>query len=87
MLELLDAAEQWWRQFRGLALKGRPPGTGTWTDRAHFLHAVEQAMVSIRSSGEKVTEEKVADLLRTDDRTLRRWFKDFGTTWKKMRNG
>jgi hypothetical protein len=87
MLELLDAAEQWWRQFRGLALKGRPPGTGTWTDRAHFLHAVEQAMGSIRSSGEKVTQEKVADFLRTDDRTLRRWFKDFGTTWKKIRNG
>lgn len=87
LLDILDAAHEWWGHYLGLVLKGRPPGTGTWADRPHFLSAVEHAVESIRSGGGKVTQEKVAELLSTDDRTLRRWFRDYGTTWEKMRHG
>jgi hypothetical protein len=87
MLELLDAAEKWWHQFRGLALKGRPQGTGTWRDREHFLDAAKEAIASIRSGGGKVAQENVAEHLRTQDRQLRRWIEDFDTTWGEIRKG
>ncbi len=87
MLELLDAAEKWWRQFRGLALKGRPPGTGTWTDREHFLSAAKEAVASIRSGGGKVTQESVAERLATQDRQLRGWITHFDATWQEIKNG
>ena len=85
MLDLLDAAEKWWRQFRGLSLKGRPPGTGIWRDREHLLSAVREAEASIHSSGGKVTQESVAEHLCTTDRQLRRSLKAFGTTWQEIR--
>jgi hypothetical protein len=87
MLELLDAAEKWWHQFRGLALKGRPQGTGTWRDHEHFLNAAKEAVASIRSGGGKVTQERVAEHLLTQDRQLRRWIEDFDTTWGEIRIG
>ncbi len=87
LLELLDAAEKWWRQFRGLVLKNRPTGTGTWTDREHFLGAAKEAAADIRSSGDKVTQEKVATRLLSSDSQLRGWIRHFGTTWQEIRNG
>jgi hypothetical protein len=87
MLEILDAAEKWWRQYRGLAVKGRPPGTGIWRDREHFLTAVKEAVASIHSNGGKVTQESVADRLCTDDRQLRHWINGFDVNWQEIRNG
>jgi hypothetical protein len=85
--ELLDAAERWWGQFRGLALRGRPPGTGTWESREEFEEALRRAVAEVRSEGSKVTQESVAQHLYTDDRQLRAWSEHFRVNWLEIRSG
>ena len=86
MLELLDAAEKWWVQFRGLTLRGRPKGTGTWKNREHFLSAAKAAVSELRAEGEKITQETVAARLPTSDRMLRKWRADFDVSWQEIKN-
>jgi hypothetical protein len=86
-IDLLEAAERWWAQFRGLTFRGRPPGTGTWSGREDFLRAAKEAAAKTRSDGDKVTQENVAARLLTTDRQLRRWRKDFDVTWTDIRDG
>ena len=86
-IDLLDAAESWWAQFRGLTLRGRPKGTGTWRDREHFLGAARAAVMEMRVSGGKVTQEAVAARLNTSDRMLRQWVTDFKVNWSEIKNG
>ncbi len=85
LVDLVDAAEKWWSQFRGLPLKGRPPGTGTWNSRENFVNALNRAMAKTISDGNKVTQEKVAEILHTDDRQLRTYLKRFGINWQEAR--
>ena len=72
---------------RGLTLRGRPKGTGTWRDREHFLSAARAAVMEMRVSGGKVTQEAVAARLNTSDRMLRQWVADFNVTWQEIKNG
>ena len=86
LIEILEAAERWWGQFRGLTFRGRPPGTGKWESREHFLNELLQAVTKVRSEGGKVTQESVALHLYTDDRQLRDWMKRFKVEWAEVRN-
>ena len=85
LTEILEAAERWWGQFRGLTFRGRPPGTGTWESREHFENELRQAVAKTRSEGEKVTQENVAQRLHTDSRQLRRRLGHFGINWHEIR--
>jgi hypothetical protein len=85
--ELLGSAERWWRQFRGLALRGRPPGSGAWASREEFEDALRQAVTKVCSEGGKVTQESVAPHLYTNDRQLRAWIEHFRVNWLEIRNG
>lgn len=83
--ELLGAAERWWGQFRGLTLRGRPLGSGTWTSREEFEDALRRAVTEVRSEGGKVTQESVAQHLYTSDRQLRDWLQQFKVEWAEVR--
>jgi hypothetical protein len=85
LIEILDSAERWWGQFRGLTLRGRPTGTGTWESREHFETELHQAIAETRAEGDKVTQENVALRLHTDSRQLRRQVRYFGLSWKEIR--
>jgi hypothetical protein len=85
--ELLGSAERWWGQFRGLTLRGRPPGSGAWANREEFENALRQAVTKVRSEGTKVTQESVAQHLYTNDRQLRAWIEHFRANWLEIRNG
>jgi len=87
LIDLLDAAERWWAQFRGLTFKGRPKGTGTWRNREHFLGEAKMTVTTMRVEGEKITQESVAARLLTNDRQLREWIKKFNATWQEIREG
>ena len=63
LIDVLDAAERWWAQFRGLTLIGRPKGTGRWRSREHFLGEARAAVTAMRVEGKKVTQETVAERL------------------------
>lgn len=82
LIDLLDSAEKWWAQFRGLTFTGRPKGTGTWTSREHFAAALERARIKTRLEGDKVTQENVALRLHTSDRQLREWIRYYGLNWQ-----
>lgn len=84
LVDLVDAAEKWWAQFRGFALQGRPPGTGTWRNRKDFADALNWAVTKTRSEGDKATQENVAKRLYTDARQLRSHVKRFGLTWREV---
>lgn len=86
-LDLLDAAEKWWSQFRGLTFRGRPTGTGTWSGREEFLSVAREAAAKTRSEGDRATQENVAARLFTGDRQLRKWCEDFDVSWQEIRNG
>jgi len=85
LIEILDSAERWWGQFRGLTFRGRPPGTGTWESREHFLNELLQAVAKTRSEGDKATQENVALRLHIDVRHLRRLLGQFGISWDDIR--
>jgi hypothetical protein len=87
LIEVLESAERWWAQFRGLTFRGRPPGTGTWESREHFENELRQAVTKVRSEGVKVTQESVAERLCTNDRQLRAWIEQFQVNWLQIRNG
>jgi len=87
LIDLLDAAEQWWAQFRGLTFRGRPKGTGTWRNREHFLDEAKAVVTRMRIEGENITQESVAARLFTNDRQLREWIKNFNATWQEIREG
>jgi hypothetical protein len=74
-IDLLDAAERWWAEFRGLTLRGRPKGTGTWSTRDDYLAALREAKLMTRSNGDKTTLENVAAHFSppTTARQLRAW--------------
>ncbi len=84
LIDLVDAAEKWWAQFRGLAFKGRPPGTGTWSSREDFEDALNRAVTKTRSEGDKATQENVVKRLQTDARQLRSHLKRFGINWREV---
>ena len=86
LIEILDSAERWWGQFRGLTFRGRPPGSGTWASREEFMDALRQAVTKVRSEGGKVTQESVALHLYTNDRQLRDWIKRFKVEWAEVKN-
>jgi len=86
LIEILESAERWWGQFRGLTFRGRPPGSGTWASCEEFEDALRQAVTKVRSEGGKVTQESVALHLYTDDRQLRDWMKRFKVEWAEVRN-
>ena len=85
LIEILEAAERWWGQFRGLTFRGRPRGAGEWESRKHFLNELRQAVAKTRSEGDKVTQENVALRLHTDSRQLRRRLGQFGIYWDDIR--
>jgi hypothetical protein len=85
--ELLGAAERWWGQYRGLRLRGRALGSGTWASREEFEDALRQAIAKTRFEGVKVTQESVAQHLYTNDRQLRAWIEQFHVNWLEIRNG
>lgn len=85
LIELLDSAEKWWSQFRGLTFRGRPKGTGTWRDREHFESGLRRAVEKARSEGDRVTQENVATRLHTSDRQLRTWIQDYGVNWREIK--
>jgi hypothetical protein len=86
LIEILESAERWWGQFRGLTFRGRPPGSGTWASREEFEDALRQAVTKVRSEGGKVIQESVAQHLYTDDRQLRDWMKRFKVEWAEVKN-
>ena len=83
-IDVLDAAETWWAQFRGLTLRGRPKGTGTWPSPQHFEIDLGLALARMRSQGEKVTQEQVSKRLNIDKRTLVRWLRHCGRSWQEI---
>jgi len=85
LIEILEAAERWWGQFRGLTLRGRPRGTGMWESREHLENEVRQAVAKMRSEGDKVTQENVAQRLRTGSPQLRERIRHFGLSWQELR--
>jgi hypothetical protein len=85
LIDLLSAAERWWAQFRGLALRGRPSGTGRWESREHLLNTLIEAAEKTRSDGDKVTQENVAERLFTGDRELREWLQRYKIDWTEVR--
>jgi hypothetical protein len=85
LIEILDSAERWWGQFRGLTFRGRPPVTGTWESRQQFENELHQAVAKTRAEGDKVTQENVALRLHTDSRQLRRRLRHFGLNWNEIR--
>ena len=86
-IDLLDAAEGWWAQYRGLTFRGRPKGTGTWPSPQHFEHDLDLVLAEMRSQGEKVTQEKVSHRLNIHKKTLDRWLRDCGRSWQETRKG
>lgn len=83
-IDLLDAAERWWAQFRGLTLPGRPKGSGTWSCREEFAAKLRGAVSTVRSNKGKPTQENVAPLLNTNARQLRAWMKAYHMAWKEF---
>jgi len=84
LIDLLDAAERWWAQFRGLALRGRPKGSGSWASRQEFEARLREAVATVRADKGKPTQENVAPLLCTSARQLRAWLHKFGMNWKQV---
>jgi len=85
LIEILDAAERWWGQFRGLTFRGRPPGTGTWESREHFENELRQAVAKTRSEGDKVTQPNVATRLYTSRRVLKSWLDKYHINWQEVK--
>jgi hypothetical protein len=87
LIDVLDAADRWWAQFRGLVLRGRPKGTGTWATGDDYSDALREAVARVRSDGDKVTLENVARCFSppTSARQLRAWNKRYGIDWVKFR--
>ncbi len=83
-IDLLDAAERWWTQFRGLTLPGRPKGSGTWANGEEFEDRLRTAVAKLRSNNEKPTQENVAALLFTNARQLRSWLRDYRISWNEI---
>jgi hypothetical protein len=85
LLSLLDTAKRWWAQFRGLTLRGRPKGIGTWVTREQFVADLERAVTTTRFDGKNVTQENIALRLNTGSRQLRRWLQHFEINWEEIR--
>lgn len=85
LVDLLDAAERWWAQFRGLTFKGRPKGTGTWKDQEHLLMALRKAAEGLRSEGVDITQDNLGACFKTDAAGLRRWFRQHGLRWGEVK--
>jgi hypothetical protein len=85
LIEILEAAERWWDQFRGLTLRGRPQGTGTWESPEHFENELRQAVAKTRSEGDKVTQENVATRLYTSKRVLKSWLDRYHINWQEVK--
>jgi hypothetical protein len=83
-IDLLNAAEGWWSQFRGQALPGRPKGSGTWANRKELEDWLRATVATLRSKGAKPTQENVAALLPTNARQLRSWLSDHRISWKEI---
>lgn len=86
LTDLVHEAKRWWSPFRGLAALGRPPGTGRWSSREHFLAEAKAAVTMMRIEGEKITQETVAARLHTSDRMLRDSIKRFGSSWPEIKD-
>jgi hypothetical protein len=87
LIDILGATERWWAQFRGLTLRGRPKGTGTWSSPEHFKNDLDVVLADMRSYGEKVTQENVSRRLSIDKKTLVRWVEVCGKSWQEIRKG
>jgi hypothetical protein len=87
LIDILGAADRWWAQFRGLTLRGRPKGTGTWPSPEHFENDLDLVLADMNSYGEKVTQENVSKRLRIDKKTLVRWLQACGRSWAEIRTG
>jgi hypothetical protein len=76
-------------------LRGRPVGTGTFSDREEFLLATRVASSDVRRRQNKVTQERVADVMKNKAllgsanpvRQLRRYTSSFGfVDWPDLLN-
>jgi hypothetical protein len=84
---VLEAADRWWSRYRGIVLRGRPRGTGIYASSEEFAYDLKQAVAEVRSNGGKVTQETVAERLRTTDRQLRKWLQEHGIAWREAAKG
>ena len=66
---------------------GRPVGTGTFRDTAHFEDTVVGIMVTLIRERRQPTEEAVAPYVGRDttDRQMRAWCTQFHSNWEDLR--
>ena len=82
-LDLVARADRWWTQFRGETITGRPYGSGRWTSLDEFKKDVWSAIAALRVQDCQATQERVAELLYTGARQIRREVKRHGfASWK-----
>jgi hypothetical protein len=84
LIDVLYAADRWWAQFKGLTLRGRPKGTGTWASPEHFQDDLDQTLAEMRSREEKITQESVSEHLGIHKKTLVRWLQICGRNWSEI---
>jgi hypothetical protein len=74
-------------------LRGRPFGSGIFDNCQVFLEEVRQAVVRLEQRGQRVTQERVAEVLyqkgliggQSSERQLRRWVREFGfSNWREL---
>jgi hypothetical protein len=74
-------------------LRGRPFGSSIFENRQVFLEEVRQAVVRLEQRGQRVTQERVAEVLfqkgliggQSSERQLRRWVREFGfSNWREL---
>jgi hypothetical protein len=83
LFDVVLRAKRWWASFSGQPIgSGRPRDSGTFSSADDFRRALRLATEKLRTRGDKVTQEGVAELLHCDISTLKRWVRRAGfSSW------
>jgi len=89
LLELAKQAPQWWRSLSHMVRRGRPPGSGIYSNPAEFEREALAALQGLYNESERPTQEKLADRLGISYDSVQDWLKKLkeqrGVDWPTLK--